>query len=129
MESVLDTARYKKIAERSPGKRAPPEAWLAPSMVGGVALPLGLFWFAWTNGNETHWIVSLIAIAPFGFGQVLVFLSLNQYLIDTYVVYAASAVSANASVRALPGAALYVNERFHLPDLSPSLVRHWLSRY
>lgn len=104
--AVFDTARYKKVADRSPGGRAPPEAWLAPSLVGGVALPVGLFWFAWTNGNDIHWIVCLIGIAPFGFGQVLVFLSVNQYLIDAYGVYAASCLAANAVVRALLGAAL-----------------------
>lgn len=103
---ILDTARYKKIADRSPGGRAPPEAWLAPSLVGAVALPVGLFWFAWTNGNNIHWAVSLVGIMPFGFGQVLVFLSVNQYLIDAYAVYAASTLAANASVRALFGAAL-----------------------
>jgi hypothetical protein len=104
--AVFDIARYKRLADRSPGRRAPPEAWLAPSLVGSVALPVGLFWFAWTNGNNIPWIVSLIGISPFGFGQVLVFLSLNQYLIDAYAVYAASAVAANASIRALLGAAL-----------------------
>jgi hypothetical protein len=104
--AVFDTTRYKRIVDRSPNGRAPPEAWLAPSLVGAVALPVGLFWFAWTNGNNIHWLVSLIGIAPFGFGQVLVFLSLNQYLIDAYGVYAASALAANASVRALVGAAL-----------------------
>jgi len=75
-------------------------------MVGAVALPVGLFWFAWTNGNNVPWIVSLIGIAPFGFGQVLVFLSVNQYLIDAYAVYAASCLAATAAVRALFGAAL-----------------------
>ncbi|KAI1104952.1 MFS general substrate transporter [Jackrogersella minutella] len=103
--AVFDTKRYKRIADSSPKGRAPPEAWLAPSCVGAVALPIGLFWFAWTNGNEIHWIVSLIGIAPFGFGQVLVFLSISQYLLDAYGIYAASCLAANAAVRAMFGAA------------------------
>lgn len=115
--AVLDTARYKKVAKSSPGGRAPPEAWLAPSLVGAVALPVGLFWFAWTNGANIHWAVSLVGIMPFGFGQVLVFLSINQYLIDAYSVYAASTLAANASVRALFGAALSVKLR-HVVFLS-----------
>ncbi|KAI0441394.1 MFS general substrate transporter [Xylaria telfairii] len=119
--AVLDVPRYKRIVHRSPDGRAPPEAWLAPSMVGAVAIPIGLFWFAWTNGNDTPWIVCLIGIAPFGFGQVLVFLSINQYLIDAYGVYAASCLAANAAVRALFGATF--------PLLSTSLYGnlgiHW----
>jgi hypothetical protein len=106
--AVLDTFRYKRLAASYPDGRAPPEAWLAPSLVGAVALPISLFWFAATNGNEMHWIVCLLAIAPFGMSEVLVFLSVNQYLIDAYGVYAASCLAANAIVRALTGAALYV---------------------
>ncbi|KAI1398903.1 major facilitator superfamily domain-containing protein [Hypoxylon fuscum] len=30
----------------------PPEARLPTCMVGGIAVPVGLFWFAWTNGPE-----------------------------------------------------------------------------
>jgi hypothetical protein len=104
--AVLDTIRYKKVADRSPGGVAPPEAWLPPSLVGAVALPAGLFWFAWTNGRELHWIICLIGIVPFGFGEVLVFLSVNQFLIDAYGVYAASCLATIAIVRALFGAAL-----------------------
>lgn len=47
-----------------------------------------MFWFAWTNYPSIHWIVSIIATAPFGFGMVLVFLSIMNYLIDAYVIYA-----------------------------------------
>ncbi|TGJ83750.1 hypothetical protein E0Z10_g5012 [Xylaria hypoxylon] len=119
--AIVDTSRYKRIAARSPGGRAPPEAWLAPSGVAGVALPVGLFWFAWTNGNNIHWIVCLIGIAPFGFGQVLIFLSISQYLLDAYGIYSASALAANAAVRALFGAA------FHLfsGPLYERLGIHW----
>jgi len=104
--AIFDNGRYRKVCDRSPNGRAPPEARLAPSMVGAIALPVGLFWFAWTNGPDVHWAVSLVGIAPFGFGQVLVFLSVSLYLIDSYTVYAASALAANAVVRAVFGAAL-----------------------
>ena len=30
--AVFDTIRYKRVADRSPGGRAPPEAWLSPSV-------------------------------------------------------------------------------------------------
>ncbi|KAI0903868.1 MFS general substrate transporter [Ustulina deusta] len=119
--SILDTIRYKKIADRYPNGTPPPEAWLAPSCVGAVALPIGLFWFAWTNGNNIPWIVCLIGIAPFGFGQVLVFLSINQYLLDAYGIYAAGALATNSTFRALFGAAfpLFSTPLYH------NLGIHW----
>lgn len=59
---------YLKAATKA-GGLAPPEARLPPGMVGSVVLPIGLFWFAWTNYPSIHWIVSIIAGAPFGFGM------------------------------------------------------------
>jgi hypothetical protein len=43
--------------------------------VGAVFLPIGLFGFAWTCQKSVHWSACIILSAPFGFGMVLVFLS------------------------------------------------------
>jgi glucose uptake protein GlcU len=103
----LETAYRKKIA-KDPSK-AIPEARLQPAMIGGVLLPVGLFIFAWTTFTYIHWIVSIIGSAFFGIGQVLLFISLINYVIDSYTVFAASALAGNAIMRALFGAALYVD--------------------
>ncbi|KAI9810301.1 MAG: MFS siderochrome iron transporter 1 [Pycnora praestabilis] len=102
--SIQDNKRYVKAAAKAPGGNAPPEARLPPSMVGSIAIPLGLFIFAWTNYPSIHWSVSIIFTAPFGFGMVLVFLSVMNYLIDAYVIYAASVLAANSVLRSLFGA-------------------------
>jgi MFS family permease len=102
--SVWDNKRYQHTEAKHNGK-APPEARLPPAMLGSVSLPLGLFWFAWTNYPSIHWAVSIVATAPFGFGMVLVFLSIMNYLIDSYVIYAASVLAANSVLRSLFGAA------------------------
>ncbi|KAI1766591.1 MFS general substrate transporter [Hypoxylon sp. FL1150] len=99
----LETLYQKKIA-RDPSK-ATPEARLTPAMIGGVLLPAGLFWFAWTTFSSVHWIVSIIGSSLFGIGQVLLFISLINYSIDAYTVFAASALAGNAILRALFGAA------------------------
>lgn len=65
---------------------------------------MGLFWFAWTNYPSINWAPSIIAGAPFGFGMVLVFLSIMNYLIDSYVIFAASVLAANSVLRSLFGA-------------------------
>ncbi|KAF6226052.1 hypothetical protein HO173_012542 [Letharia columbiana] len=83
---------------------AAPEARLPPAMIGSVCIPIGLFIFAWTNYPSIHWIVSIIFTAPFGFGMVLVFLSIMNYLIDAYTIYAASVLAANSVLRSMFGA-------------------------
>ncbi|KAF7554306.1 hypothetical protein G7Z17_g3010 [Cylindrodendrum hubeiense] len=114
--------RYIKTEEKH-GGFAPPEARLTAAMVGSVALPIGLFWFAWTNSPSVHWMVSIAAGVPFGFGMVLVFLSIMNYLIDSYTIFAASVLAANSVLRSLFGAAfpLFTSQMYD------SLGIHWAS--
>lgn len=75
--SIYDNRRYtlvEEIHKRKGARGAPPEARLPPAMIGSVAIPLGLFIFAWTNYPSIHWSICIIFTAPFGFGMVLVFL-------------------------------------------------------
>lgn len=44
-------------------------------MIGGCLLPIGLFWFAGTSNPSVHWILPIIAGAPFGCGMLFIFLS------------------------------------------------------
>lgn len=101
--AIWDNSRYLKVEDEHDGD-APPEARLPPAMVGSIAIPIGMFWFAWTNYPSIHWIVSIIGTAPFGFGIVLVFLSSMNYLIDAYTIYAASVLAANSVLRSIFGA-------------------------
>lgn len=101
--STLENKRYIRVSDRYNGF-APPETRLPMTMVGGISMMVGLFWFAWTNGPEVPWIVSVIGTAPFGFGMVLVYLGIISYLIDSYTIYAASVLAGNAVLRSLFGA-------------------------
>ena len=73
-------------------------------MWGGLAIPIGLFWFAWTNSPSIHFMASISAGVPFGFGMVLIFLGIMNYLIDSYVIFAASVLAANSVMRSIFGA-------------------------
>lgn len=84
---------------------AEPEERLVVAKLGAIALPIGIFIFAWTSYPWLPWIASVIGGAPFGFGMVLVFLSVTNYLVDAYTIYAASALAANSVLRSLFGAA------------------------
>jgi multidrug resistance protein len=120
--SIFDNKRYKRV-EREHGGEAPPEARLPPAIIAAVALPIGLFWFAWTNYPSIHWIVCIIATAPFGFGMVLVFLALMNYLIDAYTIYAASVLAANSMLRSIFGAVFPLFTR----QMYSALGIHWAS--
>ncbi|KAK9769001.1 putative Major facilitator superfamily (MFS) profile domain-containing protein [Seiridium cardinale] len=120
--------RYIKIEEENNGF-APPESRLPPAMVGSVALPIGLFWFAWTNYPSIHWMASIAAGVPFGFGMVLVFLSIMNYLIDSYTIFAASVLAANSVLRSLFGASfplfttyMYQNLGIHWASTIPAFL-------
>lgn len=120
--SIWDNKRYIRAQDKN-GGFAPPEARLPPCMVASVTIPIGLFWFAWTNYPSIHWIVCIIAGAPFGFGMVLVFLSIMSYLIDTYTIFAASVLAANSVLRSIFGAVFPLFTTYMYQDLGI----HWAS--
>ncbi|KAJ6028362.1 hypothetical protein N7540_003938 [Penicillium herquei] len=126
--NMYDNKRYVRIHKAHNGF-APPEARLPPTMLGGLAIPIGLFWFAWTNYPSIHWIVCVIATAPFGFGMVFVFLGIMNYLIDSYTIYAASVLAANSIIRSCFGAGfplfttyMYNNLGIHWASCVPAFL-------
>ncbi|KAF2787847.1 MFS general substrate transporter [Melanomma pulvis-pyrius CBS 109.77] len=102
---LYDNNRYLNCIKKSPTGFAAPEDRLPPAMLGGIVLPIGLFWFAWTNYPSFPWAASVCAAIPFGFGMVLIFLSIMNYLIDAYTIFAASVLAGNGILRSLFGAA------------------------
>ncbi|KAE8153899.1 major facilitator superfamily domain-containing protein [Aspergillus avenaceus] len=120
--SIIDNKRYVRTDEEYNGF-APPEARLPPCLVASVAIPIGLFWFAWTNYPSVHWMACVAAGVPFGFGMVLVFLSILTYLIDTYTIFAASVLAANSVLRSVFGAVFPLFTTYMYKDLGI----HWAS--
>ncbi|KAL4740165.1 major facilitator superfamily domain-containing protein [Aspergillus similis] len=82
-----------------------PEWRLPPAIIGGMAFAAGLFWFGWTGytGN-IHWIVPTVSGILTGFGLLCIFLQCLNYIIDAYLVFAASALAANSILRSIAGA-------------------------
>ncbi|KIV93035.1 hypothetical protein PV10_04280 [Exophiala mesophila] len=118
---IYDNRRYLNHIQRPDGEV--PEVRLPPGLLGAVITPLGMFLFAWTNYPSIHWIVCLIGIAVFCHGSVLVFLSGMNYLLDSYTIFAASVLAANALLRAVLAAAfpLFTRQMYH------NLGIHWAS--
>lgn len=83
-----------------------PEDRLPPLVIGGFLVPVGLIWYGWSAEKHTHWIVPIIGTAFVGIGILAVFLPIQMYLIDTFNIYAASAIAANTVVRSIFGTVL-----------------------
>ncbi|KAI4254209.1 MAG: hypothetical protein LQ352_003227 [Teloschistes flavicans] len=82
-----------------------PEWRLFPVIVGGVAFTGGLFWFGWSGYQaSTHWIVPTLSGLLTGFGLLAIFLQSLNYLVDSYLMFAASAIAANTFLRSICGA-------------------------
>lgn len=121
--TIFDNRRYRRVEQAYGGSAPPEQGRLPPGMIGAVAIPVGMFWFAWTNSPSIHWIVCIIGSVPFGFGMVMVFLPCMNYLIDAYTIYAASVLAASAVLRSLFGAAfpLFTSQMYD------ALGIHWAS--
>jgi MFS transporter, DHA1 family, multidrug resistance protein len=91
--------------------RVIPEERLPPMILGGMMLPVGLFWLAWTSNKNITWVPQVIAGVPIGMGIFMIFMQGIKYLIDVYLMFANSAVAANTIVRSLAGAGFPLSQR------------------
>lgn len=83
-----------------------PEMRLQISMYFSVFLPITMFWYGWCAYYKTHWAATILSLIPYGFGAVGIFLPLTTYIVDSYPMYAASAIAASTVLRSLIGALL-----------------------
>ncbi|OTB00225.1 hypothetical protein M426DRAFT_242737 [Hypoxylon sp. CI-4A] len=120
---IWDNNRYIKKLEQSPDHFLPPEARLPACMLGAVAVPIGLFWFAWTNGADIHWIVSIIGTGFFGFGIAVISLGIFNYIVDAYTIFAASALAGAVVLRSIFAAVFPL----FTPVMYQNLGIHWAS--
>lgn len=130
---LYDTRRRKQKIERGEAKMEDlePEDRLPLAMVGGVGFAVCMFWFAWsanytfvddfpprlqtlTVNSSVHWIVPTIAGGLLSTFMLLIFVGYLNYLVDAYLMYAASAIAANTIARSACGAAapLFTNQMF-----------------
>jgi len=86
------------------GGRPVAKARLLPMMAGAVIFPIGLFWFAWTGTADVHYMVPTISLICLGFAILCIFLQAINYIIDSFLALAASALAANTLGRSLCGA-------------------------
>ena len=93
------------VAKLKANDNVPVPEWRLPVVVGGgVAFASGLFWFGWSGyTGRVHWIVPTLSGLLTGYGIFSVFLQLLNYIIDAYLMFAASAIAGNTFLRSLFG--------------------------
>lgn len=102
---ILFEKRYIKAMENNGGKIIP-EMRLEPMILGGFTFVIGIFWLGWTGDypEHVHWIVPVIGAAFVGHGLMSIFLPSFNYIIDCYLLYAATALAGNTFIRSSFGA-------------------------
>lgn len=83
-----------------------PEMRLPTMIIFAAIAPISFFWYGWTADKHIHWIVPIIGMFPFGLAMMGLFLPIQTYVIDSYQVYAASAVACLTATRSLFAALL-----------------------
>lgn len=102
---AITERRYRRKV-RTQKHGAQPEDRLEGALIGSVAVPVGLFWFAWTLKSQINPLSPVFAGVPFGFGVYWVYYGVVNYVTDGYGESAASALAAVSFVRSSIGAGL-----------------------
>lgn len=84
---IIYSSRAYVVKLTANGGVSVPEWRLPPVIVGGVLFAAGLFWFGWTGfKRDIHWIAPTLSGLFTGFGLLVIFIQLFNYLIDTYLM-------------------------------------------
>ncbi|KAL7627985.1 hypothetical protein AAE478_002181 [Parahypoxylon ruwenzoriense] len=113
---------YYNKAYHALGDRPVPERRLPPMMLGSVLFASGQFLTGWTaDPAAAPWIVPVIGLYLTGCGFNTIFQAALNYLVDTFQMYAASAVAANTFMRSCFAAAfpLVVTPLYHNLGVGP----------
>ncbi|UZJ53527.1 hypothetical protein CBS101457_002847 [Exobasidium rhododendri] len=96
---------YKRLKALNNGVGQP--EFKLPVMMATAWMPAaGLLIYGWSAQYHVQWIVPNIGAAILAFGMIATFQCVQTYTVDTYNLYAASALSANTFLRSLAGFAL-----------------------
>lgn len=95
---------YNKLADTRGNGVGKPEYRIPVANIGAVCVPVGLFWYGWSVERHDFWLVPIIGTSFFGLGMILIFNSVQNYYIDAFTRYAASAIAAGSVFRAIVGA-------------------------
>jgi len=111
---------YKRLTAKHEDKPQP-EFRLPLANIGAVFIPISLFWFAWAVERRVHWFASLVPTFFYGIGQVMIINCTQNYYIDSFEAFAASAIAAGTVFRSVVGGVVPLAA----PDLFDKLGYGW----
>lgn len=76
IDRTLFRREYEKSLKQGKAGAVAPEHRLYAAMFGSLGIPIGLFWFAWTARSDVNFISPMLAAIPFGWGNLMVFVSI-----------------------------------------------------
>jgi len=112
---VVFKPRYDRaIIEYAP-QRVPPEKRLEVAVVAGPSFAISFFWLAWTSDPSISFWAPMMSGFLLGWSTLWIMLALINYIIDSYLFVAASALAAVTVCRSLAGAAfpLFANQMYN----------------
>lgn len=80
-----------------------PEYRLPLANIGALFIPISLFAFFWLVQIHAHWALCITATYFYGIGQVMILNTTQNYYIDSFEKFAASAIAAGAVFRSVFG--------------------------
>ncbi|KAK4541988.1 hypothetical protein LTR36_007188 [Oleoguttula mirabilis] len=95
-EQVTSRPRSDSLMHKanSPGTDLPePEYRLWQALLAAPAFPISLFWLGWSNDFSISPWSNLGAVTLLGFSWAGIYVTVYQYLLDTYGIYAGSALA------------------------------------
>ncbi|RAK99933.1 major facilitator superfamily transporter [Aspergillus ibericus CBS 121593] len=98
------------------GGQITPEYRIPLLIPGTILLPAGLFWYGWSAQAMAPWIVVDIGAAVFGCDIILSTQAMQQYVMESYRDYVASASAASQFLRSIFA--------FCFPLFAPALYNH-----
>lgn len=104
--------QYKSICHR---REPTAEDRLIGAIIGAPFIPISLFILGATSFKHIIWVGPASSGIAFGYGMVLCYYSVNNYIIDSYAKYAASALAAKVFMRSGGGGAfpLFITQMYH----------------
>ncbi|KAF6750303.1 MFS general substrate transporter [Ephemerocybe angulata] len=106
--------RYERAIQKHSPHPVPPEIRLEMALVGTPLFAISFFWFGWTSYPSIPFVVPLLSGVVMGLAICLIFIALVNYIVDAYLLVAASALAANTVFRSMAGAAfpLFAKQMF-----------------
>lgn len=98
----IDTI-FNKLTEKNDGISKPEFRLPLAIFPGCILIPAGLISFAWLVEHRMHWAACITATFFYGIGQVVIINTVQNYYIDSFSQYAASAIAGGSVLRSLIG--------------------------